>query len=90
MAIDDVDISASGGMLTIRGERKGPEGVREDQYRSCEMYYGPISRSISIPEECDVQQVEAMYEDGVLEIRIAKTREAAATKIEVKPKPSGQ
>ena len=90
MAIDDVDISAAGGMVTIRGERKAPEGVREDQYHSCEMYYGPISRSISIPEECDIRQVEAVYEDGVLELRIAKTREAAATRIEVKPKPSGQ
>jgi len=90
VAIDDVDITAAGGMLTIRGERTAPEGVREDQYRSCEMYYGPISRSISIPEGCDLGKVEAMYDNGVLEIRIAKTKEAASTRIHVKPKPGGQ
>jgi len=90
VAIDDVDISAAGGMLTIRGERRAPEGVKDDQYHSCEMYYGPISRSISIPEQVDINSVEATHENGVMEIRMPKTREAAAHRINVKPKSSGQ
>lgn len=81
---DDVDISASGDVLIVKGERKPAEGVSSEQYRECETCYGRFYRRIPLPEEVDASKIEATFENGVLEITVPRSKAAKATKIKIK------
>ena len=65
---DDVEISLSGGALTIDGERKG-ESEAADPYTR-ERYYGHFRRSLNLPENVDARSVSASFENGLLEITV--------------------
>ncbi len=78
---DDVDISVDGNVLTITGERKVKDETKEEDYYKIESKYGKFSRSFTLPEKVDVEDIHAESSDGVLEIVIPKLKE-----VEVKPK----
>ena len=81
---ESIDISMSGETLTIKGERKMPEEVSDEQYHVSELQYGGFSRSITMPVAVDADAVEATHHNGVLEIRVPKAKAARATRIHVK------
>ena len=83
---EDVDVSISGDMLTLRGERKTSEEVSEGDYYRSELCYGSFSRSITLPAAVNAKKVEASYEDGILEIKVPKAEEAKPTKVQIKAK----
>ena len=83
---EDVDISVTGDLLTIKGERKPPSDVKDEQYYRCEVCYGPFSRTISLPSSVKTDQIVAQYADGILEIHLPKAEEAMTKKIEIKSK----
>ena len=65
---DDVEVSLSGGVLTIDGERKGePEDV---SYYARERYYGHFRRTMALPEGIDGSRISAEFEHGLLEITV--------------------
>ena len=66
VAQDDVEISLSGGVLTIHGERTGEPETTE--YYARERYYGHFRRSMSLPEGVTGEDVSASFEDGLLEV----------------------
>jgi HSP20 family protein len=78
---EDVDISVEGNVLTISGERRVKDEVKEDEYYKVESRYGKFSRSFTLPEKVDVEDIHAESGDGVLEIVVPKLKE-----VEVKPK----
>jgi HSP20 family protein len=80
----EIDISIRGDMLTIRGERKKEEEKKGENYHRVERSYGSFSRCVRLPAEVDPNKVDAKYKDGILKIEMAKTKEAATKKIEVK------
>ncbi len=82
--MENVDISMSGDTLTIKGERKAPADVKEEEYQRCEVCYGNFSRSIALPEGVQQDGIEATLDNGVLEVRLPKIPEAKPTKIEIK------
>ena len=61
--MDDIDISITADTLTIRGERKVPAGVKEDEYQCCEVYYGSFTRWITMPAAVGAYKIEANYVD---------------------------
>lgn len=65
---EDVEISLSGGVLTIHGERKGEPEASE--YYARERYYGRFRRSMSLPEGINGDDISADFEDGLLEITV--------------------
>ena len=83
---DDVDISMTGDILTIRGERKPPAEVKEEDYQCCEVCYGSFSRSITLSSAVDTDKIEASYENGILELHLLKVKEAIPAKIRIKAK----
>ena len=83
---EDVDISMSGDTLTVKGERKPPEGVKEDEWQASEMCYGPFSRSITFPMGVNADKIEANFENGILEIHLPKIEEARTRQIKVQAK----
>jgi HSP20 family protein len=80
---EDIDISVSGNMLIIKGERKQETEVDEDDYYCCERSYGSFLRSIDLPLNADIDKIEANTDDGVLEVTIPKTGETKAKKISI-------
>ena len=83
---DDVDISMIGDTLTIKGERKPPAEVKEEDYQCCEVCYGNFSRSITLSSAVETDKIEASYENGILELNLPKVKEAIPAKIQIKAK----
>jgi HSP20 family protein len=65
---DDVEISLSGGALTIDGERLGEPKASEHYTR--ERYYGHFRRRLKLPENIDASMVSASFENGLLEVTV--------------------
>ena len=86
MKEEDIDISVVGDMFTIKGERKAESEVKEEDYHCCERSYGSFSRSIALPSNVDAENIEASYEDGVLEVSLPKVPEVKPKKIAVSAK----
>jgi HSP20 family protein len=67
---EDVDLTLSNGILTISGERRVPEDEREASFYVSERNYGFFRRSMSLPEGIGEKDIEALFEEGVLEVVI--------------------
>jgi HSP20 family protein len=80
---EDVNITLQGDRLTIKAEKK--EMVVEDA--ACytrERQYGQYFRSVTLPFPVKEDKVSAIFENGVLELRLSKAEESRAKKIEIK------
>ncbi|MDM7999627.1 MAG: Hsp20/alpha crystallin family protein [Dehalococcoidia bacterium] len=83
---DDIDVSITGDKLTIKGQKRASKEIRDEDYYRCESQYGSFLRTITLPAAVDAKKIEASYEDGILEIRVPKAKEAVPTKVEIKVK----
>ena len=83
---EEVDISMTGDTLTIKGERKPPEDINEDEWQASEICYGPFARSITFPMMVDANKIEANFDNGILEVRLPKAEEAKPKQIKVQTK----
>jgi len=83
---EDIEITTEDNVLTISGERKLKDEVKEEDYYKVESVYGTFSRSFTLPEKIDVENIHAESKDGVLEVIIPKlnTEESKPKKIEIK------
>ncbi|MGQ9920784.1 MAG: Hsp20/alpha crystallin family protein [Desulfobacca sp.] len=84
MDAKDIDISLSGDLLTIKGEKKTEREEKEENYHLVERSYGSFSRSLRLPVAVDADKIEATYKQGVLTITCPKKEEAKAKLIEIK------
>ncbi len=80
---NDVDISITGDMLTISGEKRSDSEVKKKGYYYSESSFGSFSRSITIPSMVDIDKIEANYEKGVMEIILPKIPEVKPKKVSV-------
>jgi HSP20 family protein len=83
MSREDIDISVDNGTLTIKGEKKFSNEVKEEQFRRIERRYGAFSRSFSLPQTVDTSKVGAEYKNGVLTVRLPLREEAKPRQIKV-------
>lgn len=80
---DDVDISLDNGVLTLRGQRELEQETQERTYHRIERSYGSFSRSFTLPRSVDAEKISAVYNDGVLEIRMPRREETRARQIRI-------
>jgi HSP20 family protein len=80
---DDIEITISGNTLTISGETKLEEELKEENYIRRERRYGSFSRSVVLPEGLEPDKAEASFEDGVLTLTIPKAPESKPKVIKV-------
>lgn len=80
----EVEVGAQGNVLTIRGERKFPFGVKQVEMREHEVPYGKFERVITLPEGVIVEKLTAGYVNGMLEIAAPIVVTAWPRKIEIK------
>jgi HSP20 family protein len=83
MKKEDIHISLHENTLTISGERKQEQEVKEgDGYRS-ERFFGRFHRSVTLPVPAQPDNVKAQYKEGILTVTLAKAEEAKPKQIEV-------
>jgi HSP20 family protein len=80
---DDVDIRLENSTLTVRGERKFEKEEKEENFHRIERRYGSFSRSFTLPNTVDTENIRANYEQGVLNIELSKRAEAKPKQIKV-------
>ena len=81
---EEVKVRLEGGVLYISGERHFEKEEKKKRYHRIERSYGAFTRSFSLPEDADAKQVNAEFKDGVLNVHVAKDKNAKPKEIEVK------
>ncbi len=77
---EDLEISITDEVVTIRGERKEEEKIERENYFTQECYWGTFSRSYVLPVAVDSEHATASLKDGILTITIPK-QEKSKTKV---------
>ena len=80
----DMDVRIENNTLSVRGERKFEKEEKEENFRRVERQYGSFTRSFTLPSSVETENIQASYDKGVLEIRLAKKAEAKPKQIKVK------
>jgi len=81
---DDLEITFTENVLTIKGETKEDKEIKEEQYHLRERRQGVFSRSISLPNRVKSDAIEASYDSGVLTLKLPKVEEVKAKRIAIK------
>ena len=79
MEKENINVAVSNGTLTISGERKAEEEVKEEDYYYSEHLFGKFNRTIELPTAVNSEKIRANLKNGILEVHLPKAEE-------VKPK----
>lgn len=86
----DVDISVTGNVLTIKGERKSDVEEKKEGYIYHETSLGAFERTLTLPEGVDTAKIHASYRNGVVEITMPAKAEALPRKVKVEMDDGGK
>ena len=81
---EDLELSIARDLVTIKGKREESRTIDEDNYFSKELYWGKFSRTISLPQEVEPEEVEATEKHGLLTIRLQKVDKDKTNNVKVK------
>ena len=81
---DDLDVSIARDSVTIRGKRSEERTTSDDEYFYKELYWGAFARTITLPEEIDVDGAEAIEKYGMLILHLPKLDKNRETRLKVK------
>ena len=79
----DIDVRIENNTMTVHGERKFEKDEKEENYRRVERQYGSFTRTFTLPNTVDTENVSANYDKGVLKIKLAKKAEAKPKQVKV-------
>jgi HSP20 family protein len=80
----DVNIEIEDHTVTVSAQRRFEDKVEKDNHVWIEQQYGSFSRTVTLPQTADVENIDARYYNGVLELAVPKTQLAKPRKIELK------
>lgn len=80
---EDVEVSISGNVLTIKGETKHEEKEEKGDYYRAETSRGAFARTFSLPTEVDQAKATAAMKDGVLELTLPKIEKSKRRTIKI-------
>jgi HSP20 family protein len=80
---NDVDLRIENNTLTLRGERKWDNEVKQESYHRVERAYGTFTRSFTLPSVVDQDKIKAEFKDGVLRLTLPKREEAKPKQINI-------
>jgi len=81
---EDLEVSITNDMVTVKGDRKNEEVVEKDNYYYQECYWGSFSRSVVLPVDVLAEKADAMLKNGILTIRLPKADITKTKKIQVR------
>ena len=79
----DINVSIENNTLTVRGERRFEKDEKEENFHRVERMYGSFTRSFTLPNTVNPEQISAHYDKGVLKILLSKKAEAKPKQIKV-------
>lgn len=79
----ELDVRVENNMLTIGGERKFEDKVKEENYLRIERSYGSFSRSFSLPTTVNTEAIKAEYKNGVLTVELPKRAESKPKQVKI-------
>lgn len=80
----DVNLSITGELLTVKGERRFAEAnVQDESWHRLERAYGKFERTLQLPMAVQADKVKATYRDGVLTVKLPKAEEGKAKEIKI-------
>ena len=82
---DDLEITFTDNVLTIKGETQVEDEVKDARYHMRERRFGSFTRSISLGSRINSDKIEANYENGVLQLHLPKAEEVKARRIAIHP-----
>jgi len=83
MGAEDIKISVANDVLTLKGDKKNIREGDGENFHRVERTFGSFERTFSLPTGVDSGSVKAKYKDGVLEVKIPKSKEAKPQEIKV-------
>lgn len=81
---DNLSINITRDTITIRGKREENQSINKEDYFIQELYWGVFSRTISLPEEVNPEEAEAIEKHGLLIIKLPKIDKNKETRLKVK------
>lgn len=79
----DIQLSITGDLLTVRGERRFERDETDQSYHRVERVYGKFERSVQLAMPVQTDKVTASYRDGVLEVKLPKADELKPREIKI-------
>ena len=83
---DDIDINVTPEGVTIKGESKSENEVKDEHYVRREFRYGAFARTIALPQGLKIDRAEASMDNGVLTLEIPKAEEVKPKSVKIKAK----
>jgi HSP20 family protein len=81
---NEIDISATAGSISLRGERKESSASEEVNYHQREREFGTFRRVIDLPTRIDTDKINASYKNGILTVVLPKAEEVKPKQIQIK------
>lgn len=81
---NSIDITIQENILKISGEKSKSSDKKSEKYHYQEHYYGKFSRYISIPDKVNIENINAIYKNGILIIIMPKLSSSKPKKITIK------
>jgi len=81
---EDLELILSRDTVTIKGKREESRTIDEENYFTKELYWGSFSRTVSLPQEIDPEEAEAVEKHGLLTIKLPKIDKDRKTNVKVK------
>ena len=82
----EIEVTVSGDMLTIKGEKKEEKEEKKKAYHRIERFCGSFFRNIALPVGTDTAKVTATFDKGILTVKLPKKEEAKKKAITVEVK----
>ena len=79
----DIEVQTEKNILVLKGQRHREKSEDKDGYTHVERTHGQFYRRFNLPESADTENIQAKFNNGVLEVRIAKQQKQVARKIEI-------
>ena len=83
VAQDDVQVSVTDNLLTIKGEKHQKQETENENFHRVERRYGTFQRSFTLPRHVDTANIKAEYKDGILTLTIPKAEAAKPKEIQI-------
>ena len=81
---DNLTINITRDSITIQGKREENQSISRENYFVQELFWGTFSRTITLPEEVNPEEAEAIEKHGLLIIKLPKIDKNKETKLKVK------
>lgn len=86
VSADDIETIITGNLLQIKGDRKRKSSREDENYHYIGRKYGSFSKNIELPTQIDIENIKAVYKDGVLTINLPKLEKTKLERLRIEPK----